>query len=85
MLIRAGLSGGDTLPHLGELLVLPFTFTYLATLCRAGAFQEVVETAMKPYSLPIRASRQAAIRRSAHCRNRPDRGSVKIHAAGVNL
>jgi hypothetical protein len=29
MLIRAGLSGGDALPHLGELLVLPFTFTYL--------------------------------------------------------
>jgi len=44
MLIRAGLSGGDTLPHLGDLLVLPFTFTYLLLYAAQVLFRRWLRT-----------------------------------------
>ena len=85
MLIRAGLSGGDTLPHLGDLLVLPFTFTS-ATLCRAGAFQEVVESAMKAVFVTdpggVDKLRYADLPMP---KPGPGEALVKIHAAGVNF
>ena len=42
--IRAGLSGGDTLPHLGELLVLPFTFTFLLLYAAQVHFRRWLRT-----------------------------------------
>ena len=44
MLIRAGLSGGDALAHLGELLVLPFTFTYLLIYAAQMHFRRWLRT-----------------------------------------
>jgi hypothetical protein len=44
IMLRAGLSGGDTLVHLGEMLVLPFTFTYLLLYAAQVHFRRWLRT-----------------------------------------
>jgi hypothetical protein len=44
MLIRAGLSGGDALDHIGGLFALPFTFTYLLLYAAQVHFRRWLRT-----------------------------------------
>jgi len=44
MLIRAGLSGGNAPAHLGEILVLPFTFAYLLLYAAQVHFRRWLRT-----------------------------------------
>jgi hypothetical protein len=44
MLIRAGLSAGNAPAHLGEIVVLPFTFTYLLLYAAQVHFRRWLRT-----------------------------------------
>ena len=44
MLIRAGLSGGNAVVHLGEMLMLPFTFTFLLLYAAQVHFRRWLRT-----------------------------------------